>query len=63
MGPVSVQNGQIFLEGQPLQAESVTRFFNEGGATYTFVIDPAGRAQGLRFEVPGLTLVASKVAK
>jgi CubicO group peptidase (beta-lactamase class C family) len=60
-GPITIENGQLVVEGQPLRPESDTRFFTDGGATYTFVTDAAGKAEGFRFEVPGLTLVARKI--
>ena len=58
---VTVQNGQLMLEGVPLQAESETRFFGQQGQTYTFGLAPGGGVRGFRMEVPGLTLEARKL--
>lgn len=58
---VSVEGGRLLFEGVPLLAESPTRFFNEAGATYTFLTTQGGAVEGFRFEVPGLTLTAKKL--
>ena len=58
---VAVKNGQIFLDGMPLQAESETNFFGQGQATYIFVKDMNGRVTEMIYDVGWFKLIAKKI--
>jgi CubicO group peptidase (beta-lactamase class C family) len=57
---VKVQNGQLIIDGTPLQAESETNFFGLGQATFIFVKDQSGRVSELIYDVGLFKLVAKK---
>lgn len=58
---VSIKDGKLHLDGVPLQAESETRFFGSGEATYTFKKDENGNVKEMVFEVGSLALTAKKI--
>lgn len=58
---IAIKNGQVFLDGAPLQAESETSFFGEGPATYIFVKDENGRVKEMVYDVGLFKLIAKKI--
>lgn len=58
---VSVKNNQLHLDGMPLQAESETRFFGAGEATYIFSKNEKGQATEMIYDVGVLKLTAKKI--
>jgi CubicO group peptidase (beta-lactamase class C family) len=61
IGVVSVKNGKLYFDGILLQAESETRFFGTGEATYVFNKDEKGQVKEMIFEVGTLKLTAKKI--
>jgi hypothetical protein len=57
----SVKNGKLYLDGTPLQAESETRFFGVGEATYIFVKDDKGQVKEMIYDVGFFKLTAKKI--
>lgn len=58
---VLVKDGKLYLDGNPLQAESETRFFGEGEATYTFNKNENGQVKEMVYDVGVLKLTAKKI--
>ncbi len=58
---VSIKNGQLYLDGEPLQAESETRFFGGGEVTYTFNKDEKGQVVEIVDDVIVFKLTAKKI--
>ena len=58
---VSVKDGQLRLDGARLRAESETRFFGVGEATYIFVKDENGKVREMIYDVGFLKLAAKKI--
>lgn len=58
---VSVKDGQLRLDGTPLRAESETRFFGGGEATYIFVRDDQGQVKEMIYDVGFFKLTAKKI--
>ena len=58
---VSVKGGKLYLDGTPLRAESETRFFGVGEATYIFVKDDRGQVKEMIYDVGFFKLTAKKI--
>ena len=58
---VAVRDGKLYLDGMLLQAESKTRFFGVGEATYTFNRDEKGHVKEMVYDVGALQLTARKI--
>ena len=58
---VLVKNGQLHLDGMPLQAESEARFFGVGEATYIFVRDEKAQVKEMIYDVGWFKLTAKKI--
>lgn len=58
---VSIKGGKLYLDGTPLRAESETRFFGVGEATYIFVKDDQGQAKEMIYDVGFFKLTAKKI--
>lgn len=58
---VTVTDGVLHLDGEPLRAESESSFFGEGEATYTFVRDEQGNVIEMVYDVRIFKLTARKL--
>ncbi len=58
---VSVKDGKLYLDGMLLQAESETRFFGVGEATYIFNKNEKGDVKEMVYDVGAIKLTAKKI--
>jgi CubicO group peptidase (beta-lactamase class C family) len=58
---IKTKNGQLFIDGAPLRAESETSFFGDGPATYIFVKDENGRVKEMVYDFGFYKLIAKKI--
>jgi CubicO group peptidase (beta-lactamase class C family) len=58
---IKTKNGQLFLDGAPLRAESQNSFFGDGPATFIFVKDENGRVKEMVYDVGLFKLIAKKI--
>jgi len=58
---VSIKNGHLHLDGEPLQAQSETSFFGRGESTYTFNKDEKGQVIEMVDDVIVFKLTAKKI--
>jgi hypothetical protein len=58
---VSIKNGHLHLDGEPLQAQSETSFFGGGESTYTFNKDEKGQVIEMVDDVIVFKLTAKKI--
>ena len=58
---VLVKDGKLYLDGTLLRAESDTRFFGVGEATYIFVKDDQGKVKEMIYDVGFFKLTAKKI--